>query len=240
MQEQLISALTKKLVGFAGLCAAIECHRKGHKVLVLDAVKEMKPLGDVISFGANGGRIFMRWPGVEEKLDAVCHFADRLTLNTYRGEFLTEQLWDEDTAQFGKKFNGHRGQMHTIIYHHALELGIRIRLGCNVKEYFEADNEAGVVVNDERLSADVVIAADGVRSTARKIVLGFEDKPKPSGYAVWRAWFSSEELAKDPLVKDLMSGEDRLWGWLGPDIHFLMAAKNDTKELSWVCTHKVG
>lgn len=35
----------------------------------------------------------------------------------------------------------------------------------------------------------MVIGADGVRSKARTLVLGYEDKPKSSGYAVYRAWY---------------------------------------------------
>jgi 2-polyprenyl-6-methoxyphenol hydroxylase-like FAD-dependent oxidoreductase len=53
--------------GFGGLCAAIECHRQGHEVEVYESFKELKVLGDIISFGANAGRIFRRWyvPGAD-------------------------------------------------------------------------------------------------------------------------------------------------------------------------------
>ena len=54
-------------------------------------------------------------------------------------------------------------------------------------EYFETDTEAGVIVNGKRITADVVLAADGVRSTVREIVRGYKDKPKLSGYAIYRA-----------------------------------------------------
>lgn len=40
----------------------------------------------------------------------------------------------------------------------------------------------------KQIVGDVVIGADGVRSKARELVLGYVDKPKSSGYAVWRAW----------------------------------------------------
>lgn len=88
-----------------------------------------------------------------------------------------------------------------------------VHLGNKISTYFEDENESGIVletgtkvgarvvncplaspwkVDDElrtpKISADIVIAADGVRSKARKTVLGYEDKPKSSGYAVWRAW----------------------------------------------------
>ena len=47
--------------GFGGLTAAIECHLQGHDVVVLEAVRELKPYGDIISFGSNAGRIFGNW-----------------------------------------------------------------------------------------------------------------------------------------------------------------------------------
>jgi 2-polyprenyl-6-methoxyphenol hydroxylase-like FAD-dependent oxidoreductase len=39
-----------------------------------------------------------------------------------------------------------------------------------------------------QITADLVVGADGVRSKARELVLGYNDKPKSSGYAVFRAW----------------------------------------------------
>lgn len=53
-------------------------------------------------------------------------------------------------------------------------------LNCVVKEY-GADLR--------KVTGDAVVGADGVRSRARTLVLGYEDKPKSSGYAVWRAWY---------------------------------------------------
>lgn len=64
--------------GFGGLCAAIECHRQGHNVEIYESFKELKVLGDIISFGANAGRIFRRWfiPGtngerISDRLDPL-------------------------------------------------------------------------------------------------------------------------------------------------------------------------
>jgi len=118
-------------------------------------------------------------------------------------------------------------------------LGIGIKLGAKVVDYFETEEEAGVVTADgERFVGDVVLAADGVRSTGRTIVLGYEDKPKASGYAIYRAWFDSAEIAKDPDTKWLVENGDKHCAWLGPDIHFIAASIKNGKDFSWVCTHK--
>lgn len=53
---------------------------------------------------------------------------------------------------------------------------------------------------------------------------GMMTSPNPSGYAVCRAWMSSEELAKNELTKDLVIHGDTHTGWLGRDIHFLASA----------------
>lgn len=158
--------------GFAGLTAAIECKRKGHTPLVLEKFDELKQLGDIISFGSNAGRIFRRWPGVEARLDPICHRSKSLKFFDYKGDFIYEQVWGSDEENFGKRFNGHRGEIHHILYEHALEMGIEIRLGQKVSEYWQTETSAGVIANGERIEADVVLAADGVRSRARLAVLG--------------------------------------------------------------------
>lgn len=93
--------------GFAGLTAAIECHRKGHEVLVLESFPELKILGDIISFAPNSGRIFQRWEGVDAKLDPIIHKSDGLRIKTWKGSDLTKQTWGEEGKKYGKAYNGH-------------------------------------------------------------------------------------------------------------------------------------
>jgi 2-polyprenyl-6-methoxyphenol hydroxylase-like FAD-dependent oxidoreductase len=223
--------------GFGGLTAAIECHRKGHSVILLEKFPEIKPLGDIISFSSNSGRIFQRWEGIEAELDPISHRSDGIDFMDWTGNFITRQTWDKEVS-YGKRINGHRGEIHQIVFKHALHRGIDIRLGQNVTDYFETDSEAGVVSNGERLVADVVIAAEGVRSHGRRIVLGYEDKPRSSGYAVFRAWFPADEIAKNDRIKHLVVNGDTHSGWIGPDVHFLTASIKGGKDFSWVLTHK--
>lgn len=224
--------------GFAGLTAAIECHRKGHDVLVLESFPELKVLGDIISFMPNSGRIFQRWPGMEEKLDPICHKSGALRYKTWLGEDLFTQVWEPEEKQYGKAYNGHRGEIHELVFNHALDLGIDIKLGMKVQDYFEDNDKAGVILETgEKFAGDVVLAADGVKSKGRTIVLGYEDKPRPSGYAIYRAWFDSAELAKDPDTAWMVNDGDKHTAWLGPDIHFLAASVKNGKDFSWVFTH---
>ncbi|KZO94402.1 FAD/NAD(P)-binding domain-containing protein [Calocera viscosa TUFC12733] len=224
--------------GIGGLACAIECHNKGHSVLVLEKFPKLEILGDIISFGPNAGRIMERWGNgtVAERLRPITLNHAGSVWRRFDGVEITR------SPTFGLKFgspvyNGHRGEFHEIFFNFAKEIGVEIQLGQRVEEYWEEEGKAGVVVDGKRLEADLVIGADGVRSKARKLVLGYDDKPHSSGYAVWRTWFTSEELAKDPLTEWITKGDSHT-GWFGPDVHFLAASLKKGKDISWVCTHQ--
>ena len=43
-------------------------------------------------------------------------------------------------------FNGHRGALYMIVFYYAKEiLGIPVRTGCRIREYFEDPDRAGVI-----------------------------------------------------------------------------------------------
>ena len=225
--------------GFAGIAAAIECTRKGHVPIILEkasSIDEITRYGDIISFDPNGARTFERWPGVIEAMQKVARQTSWLDLFSWTGEFVTRQSFEGETG-WGPRINGHRGELYGIMYAHAVESGVEVRLGQRVTDYFEDGERAGVIVNGEEITADVVIAAEGVRSRGRKIVLGFDDKPKSSGYAVYRSWFSGDAIRDNPLLKHLVDGDSHT-GFIGPDLHFLVSSLKGGKEFNWVFTHK--
>lgn len=183
--------------GFGGLTTAIECHRQGHDVVVYEKFPELKVLGDGLGLGSNAGRIIHRWgkhPGeVADRIRPLCFDGTDYGFRYHKydtGELLFEQE-DQEKVPGAPAFAGHRGEIHQVIFEHARDdLGIPIHLGQDVREYFEDDDQAGIVLKSgERVVADVVVGADGVRSKARELVLGYEDKPRSSGYAIWRAWY---------------------------------------------------
>ncbi|EGO20741.1 hypothetical protein SERLADRAFT_442075 [Serpula lacrymans var. lacrymans S7.9] len=139
-------------------------------------------------------------------------------------------------------YDGHRAEIHEVIYNYALSIGVDIRFNHAVEEYFEDEEngKAGVVVNGEKYEADLVVAADGVKSQARHYILGYDDKPRASGYAIFRAWFDAEEqgVDKDPLTDYLCKNGDSFYGWIGRDVHFLASSTRGGKEISWVITRK--
>ncbi|KAI0399725.1 hypothetical protein F4802DRAFT_620860 [Xylaria palmicola] len=229
--------------GFGGLGAAIECRRQGHDVEIYEAFPELKQLGDIISFGPNAGRIFYRWSDGEivRRMRPLSIDLRKYGFNIHKydtGEIAINQPTPEYSVE-APNFNGHRGELHEVVFNYARDdLGIPIHLNNRISTYFEDENESGIVLESgAKVSADMVIAADGVRSKARMTVLGYEDKPKSSGYAVWRAWFPNKDMISDPLTAQFCENGDTFNGWIGPDMHFLFSTIKNGSDCCWVLTH---
>ena len=206
--------------GFGGLTAAIECVRQGHTPVIYEAFPTLKILGDIISFGPNAGRIFYRWADGEivKRMRALSIDLTSYGFNIHKydtGEIVINQK-SPPKDPTSPVFNGHRGELHEVVFRYAEDVGVKIHLGRRVDNYFETEDGAGIVLEDgTRVEGDVVIGSDGVRSKARTLVLGYEDKPKSSGYAVFRAWFSNKDMIADPETRQFCENGDTFNGWIG-------------------------
>lgn len=148
--------------GFGGLSAAIECHRQGHQVEIFESFPEHKILGDMITLGANAGRIIYRWDNGQ-----VVKQLARLSINVRDYGFRIhkydtgEVVFVQRHSPMGKEkpptnkpsppkippIGGHRGELHAVIFRYARDqLGIPIHLGHNVTEYVEHNDKAGIVL----------------------------------------------------------------------------------------------
>lgn len=230
--------------------------------MIYEAFPSLKILGDIISFGPNAGRIFYRWSNGEivKKMRALSIDLSSYGFNIHKydtGEIIINQKTPvkDETAPV---FNGHRGELHEIVFNYAQEVGVQIHLGQPVDNYWETADAAGIILADgTKVEGDVVVGSDGVRSKARTLVLGYEDKPKSSGYAVWRSWFSNKDMIADPETKQFCENGDTFNGWIGklrlfsryfsyehlltrpgPDVHFLFSTLKGGSDCCWVLTHK--
>ena len=204
----------------------------------------LKVLGDIISFGPNAGRIFYRWGkdhDISKRMRALSIDLQHYGFNIHKwtGELVCNQKTPQPHEET-PVFNGHRGELHGVIFNHAKDdLGIPINLGKRVVGYFEDEEKAGIELeNGEQVIGDVVVGSDGVRSKARELVLGYFEKPKSSGYAVFRSWFPNKDMIADPQTAHFCNNGDTFNGWIGPDVHFLFSTIKNGSDCCWVLTHK--
>ncbi|KAH7380289.1 hypothetical protein DE146DRAFT_637315 [Phaeosphaeria sp. MPI-PUGE-AT-0046c] len=229
--------------GFGGLTAAIECVRQGHSPVIYESFPSLKILGDIITFGPNAGRIFTRWDNgaIAAKMREISIDLRSYGFNIHKydtGEIVLNQK-NPPRDETSPMFNGHRGELHEIVFEYAKSVGVEINLGQRVQKYWENDDKAGIELEDgTKVEGDVVIGSDGVRSKARTLVLGYEDQPKSSGYAVWRAWFPNKDMMADPETRQFCENGDTFNGWIGPDVHFLFSTLKGGSDCCWVLTHR--
>jgi salicylate hydroxylase len=101
---------------------------------------------------------------------------------------------------------GHRGDYHTAFLDAVRDAGIEIRMGCDVVNYRDdKESQPAIILADgTKAVADLIVGADGIKSLARELVLGFTDAPKSSGYSCYRAYFPGRDLKEDPLCKEFV------------------------------------
>jgi 2-polyprenyl-6-methoxyphenol hydroxylase-like FAD-dependent oxidoreductase len=119
-----------------------------------------------------------------------------------------------------------------------MHLGIDIRLNARVVDYFEGPEKGGVVLeNGSKLTADLVVAADGVGSRSGGVIKGERDQPTSSGFAMVRATYPAERVSQNPLLQEFLTDRSSNKGVVGPGAHVITGCSGD--NVTWMLTHKV-
>jgi len=98
----------------------------------------------------------------------------------------------------------HRAHLQRALFLKALNLGVKVHLGSKVKSY-EPEKPSLTLENGLRYEADLIVAADGMNSEARKVVLNGEDQPpQRTGFAAYRALVDIARIEADPELAPLL------------------------------------
>ncbi|KAH8650768.1 hypothetical protein BGZ61DRAFT_375494 [Ilyonectria robusta] len=223
--------------GFGGLAAAIELRQRGAKVVVFEASENFRKQGDVISVGANGTRIIHKWKGFWEDFLGVSSQFEVAEIYNKTGKLLLTQHTEMEFDGYPAVFTS-RGKLHKMMFDYAKSLGADIHLGTKITRYLEDDTGAGVFVADIKISADLVLAADGVRTEARTAVSGQEQKATRSGVAIYRAWFPTDVLKHHPLTEPIANATSSGFKvWIGDGTHCIITTNINLKHVACFVTH---
>ncbi|KAH6665604.1 putative 3-hydroxybenzoate 6-hydroxylase 1 [Halenospora varia] len=239
--------------GLAGLTVALECHRKGMNVRVLERNATLNTAGDMFFMGLSSTGLFKHWPEMKKEFDAIGLHDAYLETRKHSGEVMVKPMRVADrlyTQGLDPSRPPGAFQMRPLIYKMFVKqverAGIPVEFGQNVVDYFEsAETRKGGVVTKEgkTYEADLVIAADGVGSKSQKLV-GGQVRAVQSGRAMWRAAFPIENLDKNPEVKETFSMVDGVNGkhpivrtLLAPGGYALTLTRPDL--MIWVMNHAV-
>lgn len=179
--------------GIGGLTLALALHEAGIGVRVVEAARELRPLGVGINVLPHAIRELAEL-GLGAELAATGVATRRLVFLDRLGNAVWEEPRGEEAGYRWPQYSIHRGQLQMLL------LGaVRRRLGdgalrtATVFEGFEQDGEQVRASLHDRAtgttsvaSADVLVGADGIRSAVRAQLHPREGAPLWNGIHMWR------------------------------------------------------
>jgi 2-polyprenyl-6-methoxyphenol hydroxylase-like FAD-dependent oxidoreductase len=200
--------------GIGGLTAALSLRRAGFAVEVYEQAPELTEVGGGINMGPNATRILCRL-GLAEGLDrdgvrpAGTHqrrWQDGRTLQRAPLNPLCEELYGAPHMTL------HRADLLAIIASgfpaEHIHLGHRL-VGLADRD----DRTEAWFENGARITADVLVGADGIHSAVRAALFG-EEAPRFAGCVAYRGLVPVEHIADLGLEIGSQS-------WVGPGAHFV-------------------
>lgn len=186
--------------GIGGLCAAIALRRADRHITILEQSSLNREIGATISLQPNASKIVEQTWGMSKILSSIGMIDEGFRI--YGTDGVLQKTIPLSTSKYGAdRVVYHRQDLHSALKAHALdaELGnVEIRVSSRV---VDCDIDVGDVIlaDGTRLSADLIIGADGIKSTIREAVTGLKMSAQPTGLAAYRLMADTTVLeAEEP------------------------------------------
>src|SRR3954451_1278902 len=202
--------------GIGGLSLGLALRERGIRADVFEQAGALTEIGAAIALSANATREYSRLGLIEELATASTTPTELIYRDWRTGDRIAAHaVANEDwyVRRFGAPYFGiHRADLQKTL---GAAFGMQnLHLGCRLVDL--VDQRDGVVLqfaNGRVEHADLVVGADGVRSTVRRWVTGADDAIY-SGTSAFRGIVPTENL---PSLPD----PHAIQFWMGPDAHLL-------------------
>lgn len=233
--------------GIAGLTLAALLLKRGHDVRVFEKSAQLTEIGAGIQISANAGHV-LKALGLSDAVLERSFIPTAWHMRTYLTGEVVNRI---DLGEHHERLHGcpyctlHRADLQRLLVGSvASQKSDAIVLGAEVTDYDETSADISLVLaGGEKVSGDVVIAADGVHSVLRQTIVG-PDKPLYSGNAAWRGTIEAKRLPadfSDRITTSFMGpGRHMVMYWLGKRelLNFVAPVETDiASEESWTTKH---
>lgn len=137
----------------------------------------------------------------------------------------------------GKPSTIHRADLHNALLETALSFeNVTLRVNSVVTEV-DFDTPEVFLADGSHFRGDVVLAADGIKSTIRPKLLQDETiKVAPTGDAAYRLILSREQMLANDLLKELVN-QPLVTRWIGPGRHVVAYPLRNHEQYNVVLAH---
>jgi len=174
--------------GIGGLSAALALARAGFGVVVVERAPELMEVGAGLQLSPNAMKC-LAWLGVGEAIGKVGSEPATLELRIGKSgaTVFSIPMGEAARRRYGAPYlHVHRADLAGILANAAQEAGARIRFGTRVSAFTREGAEIRVGLDTgDILSGDLLVGADGMRSSVRRQLLGL-DHPRFTGSVAWR------------------------------------------------------
>ncbi len=180
--------------GIGGLATALTLHQIGVPCVVLEAVREMRPLGVGINLQPNAVRELYDLGFTEQDLDRVGLPAKEWALVGLNGNDIYSEPRGRLAGYDWPQYAVHRGHFHMLLHEKVVaRIGPRaVQLGCRVTGYRKtADGGVTALVENAdgvgaELDGALLIGADGIHSAVRAQMHPDQPPIHWGGAVMWR------------------------------------------------------
>lgn len=218
--------------GMAGLAGALGLRANGASVRLVEQAPEFGEVGAGLQMAPNATRILARWGLLDDLLDVGVRPRNLVFRDALSGEELARQdLQGDFVERYGAPYIVvHRSDLHRILLEACRRAGVELLNNVRIDAVETRDGGARAHAHDGRVfEADVVLGADGLKSTLRASVV--DDEPVPSGYVAYRGTVQRHQSLPGSDLEDVVI-------YFGPQCHLVQYPLRRGELLNTVAVFK--
>ena len=199
--------------GIGGLAAALALSKSGQQVELFEKAAAFSEVGAGIQLGPNATRLLHAW-GLTDSLRACSFSPQRLQVKSaVSSRVLGElKLGSAMAARYGAPYvTLHRADLHGLLLQAVHESAVVLRIDCATHSFKQTAQTVSVQSSHGLQNTDVLVAADGLWSSTRGLLLN-DGLPRRTGHLAYRALIQQAALPERLRSQNVTA-------WLGPKMH---------------------